>query len=202
MVDFADCVDRCLGRPRMFSVTGRDELVTGCLWIPAVYYMVSWSSFTLIWIYPHPVASCFLFLLHLVLWTIFQCASWVIFLVATLARLWWTNWCLHSCCVPESDVLGIMPVDPPGSVPFSPGWGIWVAISCWCRIGEEDDNKKKWEVLRNIYFATSQNEISNRHVAGFTQVTSCCVWLQIAGVSRRSTICNKSIPCCLIIYND
>jgi len=41
--------------------------------------------------------------------------------VATLAALQWTNRCLHSCCVPESDVSGEMPVDPPGLVAFSAG---------------------------------------------------------------------------------
>jgi hypothetical protein len=38
----------------------------------------------------------------------------------------------------------------------------------WSRIGEEDKNEKKWEVRRNINFATSQNEISNCQVARFT----------------------------------
>jgi len=33
---------------------------------------------------------------------------------------------------------------------LSPGWGGWVSMICWCGIGEEDDNKKKWEVLRAI----------------------------------------------------
>jgi hypothetical protein len=52
--------------------------------------------------------------------------------------------------VPESDELGVTPVNPPGLVRFSPGRGVCVAMICWCRIGEEDDKEKKWEVLRNI----------------------------------------------------
>jgi len=172
------------------------------LHIPAVYYTILWPWFTLIWIYSHPIACCFLLLLLPVLRTIFKCTSWVIFLVAALTASWCTNWCLHSCCVPESDSLCVMPVDPPGLVPFSPGWGVCVAMSCWCRIEEKDDNEKKWEVLRNIYFTTRQNEISNCQVARFTQVKSCCVWYQIAGVSNRSAICNKLVWCCLVGYKD
>jgi len=91
------------------------------LCIPAVYYMVSWPLFTLIWIYTHSIACCFEVLQFPVLGTIFKCASWVILLVATLAALWWTNWCLHSWCMLESDILGVTPIHPPGSVPFSPG---------------------------------------------------------------------------------
>jgi len=158
--------------------------------IPSVHYTVSWPSFTVIWIYSHLIACYFLFLLFPVLHTIFKCACCVILLVAALAALRWTHCCLHCCCVQESHVLGVTPVDRPGSVPFSPGSGVCVAMIRWCRIGEEDDNKKKWEVLRNIYFATSQNKISNCQVACFTQVKSCCVWLQIAGVSNRCPICN------------
>jgi len=164
--------------------------------------MVSWPSFALTWIYSLPIACCFLFLLLPVLQTIFKCASWVIFLVATLAALRWTNCCLGSCCVPESDVLGVTPFDPPGSVPFSPVWGVCVAMICWCRIREEDDNENKWEVLRNIHFTTSQNEISNCQVAHFTQVKSRRVGLQSAGVSNGSAICNKSVWCCWFVYKD
>jgi hypothetical protein len=75
----------------------------------------------------------------------------------------------------ESDVLGVMPGDLPGLVSLSPGGGVCVTMICWCRIGEEDDKENKWEVLRNIYFATSQNEISNCQVARFTGVKSGCV---------------------------
>jgi hypothetical protein len=77
--------------------------------------------------------------------------------------------------VPESDVLGVSRVDLPGSVPFSPGQGVCVAMICWSRTREEDDNEKKWEVLRNTYFATSHNEIGNSQVACVSQVESCCM---------------------------
>jgi len=169
---------------------------------PSVYYMVCWPSFGLIWAYSHPIACCFSFLLLPVLRTISECASWDIFLEAALSALRWTNWCLPSRCVPESAVLGVMPIDPPGSVPFSPCWGVCVAMICWCRIGEEDDNEKKWEVLRNIYVTTSQNEICNCQVAPFTQVESCCVGLQIAGVSDRSAIRNKSVLSYHSVHRD
>jgi len=173
------------------------------LHIPAGYHMGGWPSLTVIWIYSHPIEYCFLFLLlPAVIRTILKCASWVILLVAAMAALWWTYWCLHPCCLPETDGLGVMPGDLPGLVPFSPAWGVLVAMICWYRIGEQDDNEKMWEVLRNIYFATNQNGISNYQVARYTQVKSYCIWLQIAGVSNHSAICNKSVRLCLFVYQN
>ena len=74
-----------------------------------VCYMVNWQPFSTVWICSHPTACCFLLVLHPVLVMIFQCASWVIVLVAALAVLWWTNRCLHSSCVPMSAVFDEVP---------------------------------------------------------------------------------------------
>jgi len=74
-----------------------------------VRYMVNWRLITMICIYLHPIACCFWFLLLPALWTIFKCTSEGIFLVAASAALWWTNWCLHSRCVPMSDIFDIAP---------------------------------------------------------------------------------------------
>jgi len=52
---------------------------------PTVQYTVSWRPFTMVWIYSHPKACCFWFVLLPVVRTIFQCAYWVICLVASLA---------------------------------------------------------------------------------------------------------------------
>jgi hypothetical protein len=82
---------------------------------------------------------------------------------------------LRSCSVPESDTLRVMPNDLPGVAPYSPGWCVSVAVICWCRIGEEDDNEKEWEVLWNVYLAISHIKIIKCHVAHFTPVTSCCI---------------------------
>jgi len=98
--------------------------------------------------------------------------------VTTSAALRLTNRCLHSFRVPKGDVLGEIPVDPSSSVPLSPCLGDCVSIICQCGLGEEDDNETLWEVLRNIHFATSNNKICNQDIACFTQVKSCCVWLQ------------------------
>jgi len=117
---------------------------------PAVYYSVNWPPFATIRIYLHPTACCFLFLLQPVLRTIFKCASWVICLVATLAASWWTNLCLRSCCVPRSSVLDVAPANLPVFDPLSPAGGGCVSIMCWCGIGEEDDNERKWEALKTI----------------------------------------------------
>jgi len=117
---------------------------------PTVHYTVSWRQFTSIWILSHPTACCFLFLLLPVLETIFKCASWVICLVAALTASRWTNWCLCSCCVPMIAVFDVAPANRLDIDPLSPCWGGCVSMICWCGIGEEDDNEKKWEALRTI----------------------------------------------------
>jgi len=80
----------------------------------------------------------------------------------------------HCCCVPATDALDEAPIDLLDSDPLSPGRDFCVAMSCLCGIGEEDDNKKKWEVLRNMYLASSQNVISNSQLVGSTQDESYC----------------------------
>jgi len=117
---------------------------------PAVWYTVNWRPLTTVWIYSHPTACCFLSVLLPVLWTILHWASWVIFLVASLAASRCINWCLRSCCVPISDVLEEVPANQLDLDPLGPGWGGCVSVICWCGLGEEDDNEKKWVVLRII----------------------------------------------------
>ena len=121
-----------------------------CQWTPAVHYTFSWGPFTTIWIHPHLLACCFLFLVLLVLRTIFKCASRVIFSVTALAASQWTNWWLHSCCVPMTDGLDEAAFDRLDSDPLLPGGGVCLSQIWWCGIGEEDDNEKMWEVLRNM----------------------------------------------------
>jgi len=53
--------------------------------IPAAHYSINWWPCTMIWTYSPVIACCFLFVLHPVLQTVFKCASWVMFSVATLA---------------------------------------------------------------------------------------------------------------------
>ena len=74
----------------------------------------------------------------------FECAFWVTILAAALEALWCqTNWCLHSCCVPMSDVFDIVPTNWLDFDPLSPGWSGSVCMICWCGILEEDDIEKK-----------------------------------------------------------
>jgi hypothetical protein len=116
----------------------------------AVHYTVDWQPFTMTLIYLHPAACCFRLLLLSVLWTIFECASWVIVRVAALAASQWTNKYLHSCCVPITDVLDAAPAIRRDFDPRSPGWSGWVSMICWWQIGENDDDENMWEVLRTI----------------------------------------------------
>jgi len=71
-------------------------------------------------------------------------------LVAVSAASWWTDWCLHSCSVPMSDVLDLVPVNQLELDPLPPGGAGCVSMICWCGIGEGDDNERKWEGWRTI----------------------------------------------------
>jgi len=117
---------------------------------PAVQYTVNWPPIASIWLHSHPTACCFLFFLLSVLPTIFKCAFWVKCLVAALAASRWTNLCLCYCCVPGISVLDVAPANLPVFDPLSPGGGGCVSMMCWCGIGEDDDNERKWEALTTI----------------------------------------------------
>jgi len=112
-----------------FPLWGETKWSLSSLCTLAVYYIVSWPSFTLIWIYSHLIACC-LFLLLPVLRMIFKCASCVSMLVAALVALRWTNWCLRSCCLPESDIWGVTPIDLPGLLLFWHDWDVCEAMMC------------------------------------------------------------------------
>jgi hypothetical protein len=52
--------------------------------------------------------------------------------------------------VPISDVFDEAPANRPDLELLGPGGGGCISMSCWCGIGEEDDNEKMWEALRII----------------------------------------------------
>jgi len=114
----------------------------------------------------------------------------------------WTNWCLHSCCEPMSNIFDVAPGNRLESDLHSPDWGDCVSIICSSGIEEEDDNREKWEVLRTIQLASRQNGISSNQHVPYAQDESCWVWMQVAWVSHHLAICNKSVRCCLLVYRD
>jgi len=133
-----------------FPLRAAINLLRSFPWTPAVLYPVNWPLIASIWIHSHPTACCFSFFLLPVSRMIFYFASWVICLVAALAASRWTNLCLRSCCVPGISVCVVAPANRPVFNPLSPGGGACVCMMCWWGIGEEDDNERKWEVLRTI----------------------------------------------------
>ena len=117
---------------------------------PVVCIMITWRSLTMVWTDSHPTACLLLLVLLSVLQRILKCVSWVLFLGAALAASHWTNWCLRSCCVPISDVFDEASANRLDMDLLWPAWDGCVLMICWCGIGEEDDNNKKWEALRII----------------------------------------------------
>jgi len=60
-----------------------------------------------------------------------------------------------------SDVFDVLPTNQLDFDPLAAGRGGCISMICWCGIGEEHDNEKKWEVLTTIYLASCQNRISS-----------------------------------------
>jgi len=170
--------------------------------IPAVYFMVNWQPFTMVWIKTHLTACCLVFLLLPVLHTIFKFASSVIYLVAALAALRWTTWCLGSCYVPIADVFDKAPANRLDFDPIGPGWGSCVSMIYSCGIVKEDHIKKKLEVLKIIWFASCQNGITSCQHVRYTEDESYWLKLGMAGISHSPNMCSMSVQCCLFVDRD
>jgi len=100
------------------------------------------------------------------------------------------------------DVFDVVPANWHDLDPLSPGRGGCVFMMCWCGTGEEDDNEKKWEVLRTTQFALCQNGISTSQDVPYTQDESCWLSLQVPGVCHRPTRCNQYLGCYLFANWD
>jgi len=154
------------------------------------------------WNFSHSIACWVISLLLQVLPSVVICASRVIFGVAALASSWCTDWSLHCCSVPASDVLDEESLILFHSDPLSPGWSVCVALICWSGKGVEDDNEKKWEVLRTISYSLSPNGMRNSQLPRSTHDESCCIHLHGAGVSNHPAICSMSVWCSACVYRD
>jgi hypothetical protein len=81
----------------------------------------------------------------------FEFVSWIIFSLAPIAALRWTNGCLCCCCcVLAGGALDEPPVFQLDSDPIAPGGGVCANNALLVWNGEGDNIKKKWEVLRDI----------------------------------------------------
>jgi len=77
-----------------------------------------------------------------------------------------------------------------------------VSVICWCGIEEEDDNEKKWEVLRTVKYTLFQNGIISSQYDPYIHEGSYCIWVQVAVVSQHPATCNKSVQCCLLVVRN
>jgi hypothetical protein len=118
--------------------------------------------------------------------------------------LWWQNRqrrgrltgvCINT--VLASDKLDGLHIEGLDSHHLSPGWAFCITLMFSSGLGEEDDNENKWEVLRNIWMASSQNGISNNQFTHSTQAELCCGWLQVTRVSHCLEICRNWVWCWL-----
>jgi len=165
------------------------NLSRSSLHTPAVRYIVSWPSSTLTWIDSHLIARCFLFLLVPVLHTVFKCASWAIFSVATIAASQWTNWCLRCCSVSTGGVLLKAPVVRLDSAPSAPGWSVSGAMACCCGNVRKMITKRSgkcWRLYRELQVKMEWVTV-NLHLqfklspAGYSCTTDSCRGFQLSG---------------------
>ena len=171
---------------------------------PAVRYTVGWMVSTSIWIDPHPMACCFVFLLLPVSCTICRWASWVIMSVPTIAVSWWTNWCLRCCCVSQGGAFFEAPVvrlDSPSITPGELFLAPWLAVVEWWgrwslkEVGSPEDcivcYKSKWNQWRPTC------------IFNWSWIRLCIAALRIArGNSNGRAICSKSVRCCSFVCRD
>jgi len=148
-----------------------------------------------------PTAFCFLILLRLVFQNDFKCSFEVIFLVTPIAVTRWTNCFVCCSCVTSWHALGETPVSSLDLDAITPSRGVCWAMSCYCRMGEKDDNEK-WQVLRSILLTTSHNAKNNSQHAHSTKHISCWVELQVACVSNGSAIHSKLVWCGLFVHSE
>jgi len=71
--------------------------------------------------------------------------------------------------VPRISVFDVVPANLALFDPLSPGGGSCVSRMCWCGIGQEDDNKRKWETPMTMELASCQNAISSRQHNRYAQ---------------------------------
>jgi len=150
VLNCADRVDQCLGRPWRITISGSHHSSLSFLNTPAAQSVGCWLLSTMIWIYPYRMKCYIVYLLLPVLSTIFKSASVSIVLVAAFAALLWTNWCMCFCCVSAGGTFCEAPVGRLDSNLLAPGCGVSESRIISCRRHEADDNKKKWDILRNI----------------------------------------------------
>jgi len=130
MFDLADCADKRVGLPWKFLLLAVINWSHRSLRTAAVYYIVSWPPFTSIWSYSYLIACCFLFLRLPVLYTVFECAYWVICWVAAIAASRWTNLCLRCRSVSLGGAWVEAPVVRLDSDSIAPGSCVSAAMTC------------------------------------------------------------------------
>jgi len=97
---------------------------------------------------------------------------------------------MNSYCVPMSNVFDVSAANGLDFNPLTAGWGGCLSMISWCRRGEEDDNEKKWKVLRTKQLASCRNSVNISQDVQYTHDESYCVWPQVAGVSHHLTMWN------------
>ena len=175
-----------------------------CLRTPAVGYILSWPSSTLIWIDSHPIPCCFLFLLLMVLLTFFKCASWVIFLVATIAvSRGQTGVCIAAVSRREAPCwkrlsFGLIRLQSPLVEVFLEPW--LAVVETWGRWSRKEVGSAEDYI---VSYKSKWNEWQPTSTFNPNWILLCIGALRIAaGDSNVRAICSKLVQCCWLVYRD
>jgi len=182
-LNVTECVDKRLCGTWRFPNMETYKLVKKLSKYTSLHYIVCWSPSTSIWIYSHHIPHFNIVLQLPVLRTIFTCNSWVMPLVAAVAMLQSTKWCVQHCCISGDCALDGKDVFYLNFYLVAPCWGIYMAIICCHRHGVGDDKEKKWEVLRNGWLAWSQNRICNGKLLSSTHTNPTAHSCSLQGLS-------------------
>jgi hypothetical protein len=137
-----------------------------CLRTPAVHFMVGQVPSNSIWSYWHPITCYFIFLLCPDLHNVCKCVSWVIYLVAAIGALRWTNRCLCCGCFSAGGALDEASVVQLDLYPIAPGWGAGGVMTCCCGKVRKMIMKrsgKSWGIYRYLQ-VKKKSVTANLHV--------------------------------------
>jgi len=161
-----------------------------------------WQPSTSIRIYTYAIANFIILLLVRVLPAFVECTFWVIISVPALAGSWWAHWFLSCWCVSAGGTLNDAPAGRLVSSPLALCWGGHGVMECCCGKGEQEENIQKWDILRKLYLASSENGMSISQHARLSQDEPNCVSLPVAGVADSPAIRTMSVHCWFFLYRD
>ena len=136
--------------------------------------------------------------------TFFECASWVIFVLATIALLRWTNWCLCCCCVSLSEELFKAPAVGLDLAQIASSGSVSGAMVCCCRNARKMITKrigKCWRLYSELQ-VKMEWVTANLHVEFELNTAAYSCTAYSCRRFQQSCDFSMSVRWCLFVYRD